>query len=889
MADPATTTDDYPLPPLPTGDVYAGPDVSDALRIFQARQRAQTDPTANAGVLGALVSPASATPANTNVRPPPASQEEADNDAARQLGIVVPNLTPATLGVQPPLPTPPAPPPTQTASVSSPPVTPPGSNAKTLGVQPASLSSPPIRMVAPPDRRGENDDDWATARQKIMQPESGGRNIWNYRHDENPGYFTASGIFQIVDSTWREGGTLAGIDVSQWKHAIEAPPEVQDAVAHALYKKYGYAPWTKKEGGSLNSDGSSGGGGGAGGSSDDYFQRALRMLGGQPYDPSSINPQLERIFRERQEAERPLIENRQRIQQQEEAEAKEEYDRLKHERDLNDPQLRPWTQKPPQPDPIGGLASLGSIFAALASGFSHTPAIAAMNGMAAAIDARNDSNQKQYDDAFAAYKYNAQLALDRNEIQQKAYDAAWARVKENPELGLAELRSVAQIYNDEQTLLTLESGNLENAGKINQARIETAAKLAEQLQKTDQWGMFGPSSKDPLYQHYIDRVRELVAAGHTPEEARTIAGQEWSDAKKRMSSAGTSEADADLIAFDKWKQNHGGQDPTEADKQTPEMAQYRIDARNAAKPKTAAAAKEGDVEILARSAFLEKNGRYPGGNDADQAEMAKLRTSSRQEAAGAITEEEAEFIAGRVIVGERDAATGLARNAVNIQRVNAAIVKIAKEQGLKPGDISHRVAEFNGLMQSERTLGTRFTNMEIPAMEVHYMAPLALEASQLVDRTQYPNLNAIINAYLAGTGDENIVQFGQAAYSLMNTYAKFINPTGIPTDRDKERSTAILSDAWSKGQFKSAVEFMQREIESGRSAVQGVRQELREGAAESSRDNQPPPPLTPVSPGGAASAPGTVPVVDQAGYAALPPGAHFRKQGDPPGSFRVKQ
>jgi hypothetical protein len=452
----------------------------------------------------------------------------------------------------------------------------PNTNAATLGVkppvQPASLSSPMI--TSPADRSDRNEgDDWATARQKIMKPESGGKNLWNYRHDENPGYFTASGLFQIVDSTWREGGQLAGIDVSQWKHAIDAPDEVQDQVAHALYKKYGYAPWTKKEGGPLNSDGSTGGGANSG---DQYYQRAWQMLGGKPYDPSSINPELERLFRAREAAEQPIMDANLRRQQRDEAEAEEQYDRLKRERDLNDPALRPWTQKPPQPDPVGGLASLGSIFAAFASAFSHTPAIAAMNGMAAAIDARNDGNQKQYDEAFKAYQYNAKLALDRNEIQQKAYDAAWAKVKEDPELGLAQLKSVAQIFNDEQTLLTLESGNLESADKINTGRTEAATKLAKELASIDQFGMFGPSSKDPLYQTYINRIKELELPPYnmSPQDAQLQSQKEYSDAKRGNTVAGQRQEQETTIAKAQYKDMYG-HDPSDDDLKSASFAEIQ--------------------------------------------------------------------------------------------------------------------------------------------------------------------------------------------------------------------------------------------------------------------------------------------------------------------------
>src|ERR1700739_3000361 len=53
----------------------------------------------------------------------------------------------------------------------------------------------------------------------------------------------------------------------------------------------------------------------------------------------------------------------------------------------------------PAPDPIRGFASAASIFALIASAFTHTPAAAAMDGMAAAINAANKHDMDAYDKA----------------------------------------------------------------------------------------------------------------------------------------------------------------------------------------------------------------------------------------------------------------------------------------------------------------------------------------------------------------------------------------------------------------------------------------------------------------------------------------------------------
>jgi Transglycosylase-like domain len=79
----------------------------------------------------------------------------------------------------------------------------------------------------------------------IMARESGDRNVYNYMHSQRPDYYTASGYYQIVDSTWKEGAKLAGVDSSQYPTAISAPKDVQTQIAQALLARYGERPWAQ--------------------------------------------------------------------------------------------------------------------------------------------------------------------------------------------------------------------------------------------------------------------------------------------------------------------------------------------------------------------------------------------------------------------------------------------------------------------------------------------------------------------------------------------------------------------------------------------------------------------------------------------------------------------
>lgn len=85
-------------------------------------------------------------------------------------------------------------------------------------------------------------------RKIIIAQESGGDpKAMNYVAKADPSAWdrgaTATGKYQFVTGTWKEGLKLAGYDPSQYARAMDAPEEVQDKVFEAIYKQRGSAPW----------------------------------------------------------------------------------------------------------------------------------------------------------------------------------------------------------------------------------------------------------------------------------------------------------------------------------------------------------------------------------------------------------------------------------------------------------------------------------------------------------------------------------------------------------------------------------------------------------------------------------------------------------------------
>ena len=213
--------------------------------------------------------------------------------------------------------------------------------------------------------------------------------------------------------------------------------------------------------------------------------------------------------------------------------------------------------------------------------------------------------------------------------------------------------------------------------------------------------------------------------------------------------------------------------------------------------------------------------------------IAARNVSVREKSAdvGSLDGDTIKTMAEQYLAGDKSVLSNLGRGAQgagNIVKLRGEIAKQAAEQGMSGADVAARIAEFSGLTAGERTLGTRTATAGMAATEAKNLIPQALLTSEKVDRTKYKSLNDVENAFNKGTGDENVVRFFQANNALINTYARAISPTGAPTVSDKDHAREILETGFSKGQYKAAVDQMQKEIDAALKSPGQVRGEFRE-------------------------------------------------------------
>lgn len=140
-----------------------------------------------------------------------------------------------------------------------------------------------------------------------------------------------------------------------------------------------------------------------------------------------------------------------------------------------------------QTSPLNQFGSVGSLFAVLASGFTHQPAINSMNAMAGAIKAVQAGDLEGYKTAYDAWKDNTQLALDRHKLQHEDYQDALSLAKTNTDLADAKVKATTAKYNDEQVENLRELGAWKDIAEIHTSRQNAALEMARLQPQLDEY------------------------------------------------------------------------------------------------------------------------------------------------------------------------------------------------------------------------------------------------------------------------------------------------------------------------------------------------------------------------------------------------------------------
>lgn len=188
---------------------------------------------------------------------------------------------------------------------------------------------------------------------------------------------------------------------------------------------------------------------------------------------------------------------------------------------------------------------------------------------------------------------------------------------------------------------------------------------------------------------------------------------------------------------------------------------------------------------------------------------------------GTIPDEVADFAADQILQGAKGVKTGYGRGAQgaeNIAKIDAAVARKAKEQGLAASDLVQRGIDLVGDTSRERTAATQEAKMSAAGIEAQGAIKLGQEASDAVSRTKWVPVNKALQAYQANTSDPDLKRFGAANLTIINTYARAINPNGVGTVADKEHAREMLSTADGPEAYNAVLGQLNKEIEMAHNA-----------------------------------------------------------------------
>ena len=170
------------------------------------------------------------------------------------------------------------------------------------------------------------------------------------------------------------------------------------------------------------------------------------------------------------------------------------------------------------------------------------------------------------------------------------------------------------------------------------------------------------------------------------------------------------------------------------------------------------------------------------------------------------------------------------RGAQGVQTIASIRNKAAqfrREANQSVADIMQNAAEFGGTKARERTLGQQEANSVTAAIGAGNALTIARKAVDDLGNGNLPSINMAINSYKNHTGEPQVQAFGQAAATLANTYARAVNPKGLPHESVLRDAIERMSAARSPQQLHAIMDIMQREIEMEVNAPRQARETIK--------------------------------------------------------------
>jgi len=192
---------------------------------------------------------------------------------------------------------------------------------------------------------------------------------------------------------------------------------------------------------------------------------------------------------------------------------------------------------------------------------------------------------------------------------------------------------------------------------------------------------------------------------------------------------------------------------------------------------------------------------------------------------GKLAPEDVKFLAQQAMAGDTSVYQNQGRSVQGAQNIVAIRKEVARLQEAAGGTGADQAAAnvaFQGEKAAARTGATKAANVGMAVAEAQKTFPLVRQASAALPRTQFPGVNAALQAAQTGSGDPRVVALGTALNTSVNAYARAISPSGTPTVADKEHARELLTTASTPEQLDAVLGVMEKEMAAARQAPNEV-------------------------------------------------------------------
>jgi hypothetical protein len=192
--------------------------------------------------------------------------------------------------------------------------------------------------------------------------------------------------------------------------------------------------------------------------------------------------------------------------------------------------------------------------------------------------------------------------------------------------------------------------------------------------------------------------------------------------------------------------------------------------------------------------------------------------------------DDVKFLAQQALAGDTSVYQNLGRGvqgAQNIVAIRKEVAKLQEAQGGTGADQAAANVTFQGEKSAARTGATKAANVGMAVAEAQQTFPLVRQASAALPRTQFPGVNAALQAAQTGSGDPRVVALGTALNTSVNAYARAISPSGTPTVADKEHARELLTAASTPEQLDAVLGVMEKEMKAARQAPTEVQEQQK--------------------------------------------------------------